>query len=113
MIVLDENIIASQCEQLRGWRFSFRQIGEDLGRKGMDDVEEIIPLLHQLTQPTFFTRDDDFCNRALCHSGYCLAYLSVPKEQAARFIRSLLRHREFNTRAKRMGRVLRVSAASI
>jgi hypothetical protein len=113
MNVLDENIIASQGEQLRRWRISFRQIGQDVGRKGMDDRHQIIPLLHQLSQPTFFTRDTDFYDRALCHAGYCLVVLSVSKEQAAYYIRRFLRHREFNTRAKRQGRVVRVGPTGI
>jgi hypothetical protein len=41
MIVLDENIIASQRERLRAWRVPFRQIGHEIGRQGMEDTEEI------------------------------------------------------------------------
>ncbi len=59
MLVLDENIIESQAQLLRGWRFSPRQIGVDVGRQGMKD-DEVIPLLHSLHQPTFFTRDLQF-----------------------------------------------------
>ena len=113
MNILDENIIASQREQLRAWHISFRQIGHDLGRQGMDDLDEIIPLLHRLRHPTFFTRDPDFYDRPLCHSAYCLVVLSVRKEEAAHYIRSYLRHPEFNTHAKRMGCVARVSPAEI
>jgi hypothetical protein len=58
MIVLDENIVASQRDQLRAWRVSFRQIGREIGRQGMDDTDEIIPLLHRLADPTFFTMAD-------------------------------------------------------
>jgi hypothetical protein len=111
--ILDENIIASQGEQLRGWHIPFRQIGQDIGRKGMDDTSDILPLLHQQSQPTFFTRDDDFYSRTLSHPGYCLAVLSVPRDQAARYLRRFLQHAEFNTRAKRMGRVVRVSSSGI
>jgi hypothetical protein len=109
MIVLDENIVASQREQLRAWRLSFRQIGQEIGRKGLDDTEEILPLLHQLTSPTFFTRDADFYQRALRHPGYCLVILAVPRDHAARAIRRFRRHPRFDTRAKRMGCVVRVS----
>jgi hypothetical protein len=52
VIVVDENIIASQCEQLRAWQIPFQQIGHDLGHPGMDDKEEIIPLLHRLPRAT-------------------------------------------------------------
>jgi hypothetical protein len=41
----------------------------------MLDREEIIPLLHSLRQPTFFTRDRGFYRPGLLHSAYCLVYL--------------------------------------
>ena len=44
-----------------------------------------------------------------CHTRYCLVYLAVAKDEVAPFIRRLLRHREFDTVAKRMGTVVRVS----
>jgi hypothetical protein len=106
--ILDENIIDNQRRQLKSWRLSVLQIGYEVGRKGMKD-REIIPFLHQQSQPTFFTRDDDFYDRKLCHEGYCLVYLDVRKEEAATFIRRLLRHNSFNTKAKRMGKVIRTS----
>jgi hypothetical protein len=84
------------------------QIGFEIGRKGMKD-REIIPFLHQLKQPTFFTRDDDFYERRLCHAGYCLVYLDIRKEEVATFVRRVLRHEAFKTKAKRMGKVIRVS----
>jgi hypothetical protein len=62
---------------------------------------------------TFFTRDLDFYNRALCHSQYCLICLAVGQYEAAAFVRRLLRHSEFKTQAKRMGAVVRVSSAGL
>ncbi len=79
---------------------------------GMKD-DEIIPLLHQLDRPTFFTLDGDFYNRRLCHGGYCLVHLDVEEEMVAEFVRRLLRHRELNTKAKRMGRVIRASTTGL
>ncbi len=108
MNILDENIIDNQRQLLRSWRIAVRQIGYEVGRKGMKD-RDIIPFLHQLRQPTFFTRDDDFYKHKLCHSGYCLVYLDVRKEEVAMFARRLLRHKAFNTKAKRMGNVIRAS----
>ena len=107
MNILDENILSEQRQLLKMWRITSRQIGDDAGRKGMQD-EEIIPLLHRSDRPTFFTRDNDFYRRHLCHSGYCLAYLDVGRYEVANFVRRLLRHRQFGTRAKRMGTVIRV-----
>ena len=93
---------------LRGWRIRARQIGSDVGRAGMGD-DEIIPLLHALDHPTFFTRDRDFLQPWLCHPSYCLVYLDVGQFEAASFVRRVLRHRELNTRAKRSGTVIRAS----
>ncbi|MCI0528720.1 MAG: hypothetical protein L0Y56_14880, partial [Nitrospira sp.] len=108
MNILDENIIESQRQRLRSWGVSIRHVGHDVGRKGMND-EEIIPFLHRLRHPTFFTRGSDFYKRSLCHARYCLVYLDVEKEEVTTFVRRLLRHREFNTEAKRMGTVIRIS----
>jgi len=108
MNVLDENIPANQRELLRSWRVSVRQIGYDLGRKGMLD-EQIIPFLLELRRPTFFTRDFDFYERSLCHAKYCLVCLDVGKYETGVFVRRVLRHPEFDTQAKRMGAVIRVS----
>jgi hypothetical protein len=79
----------------------------------MDDKDDIIPLLHQLPRPTFFTRDAGFYERAMCHPGYCLVALAVSQDEAASYIHRFLRHRRFDTRAKRMGCAVRVSSAAI
>jgi len=71
--------------------------------------QEILALLHRLRRPTFFTRDEDFYARHLCHARYGLIYLAVAKDEVAPFVRRLLRHPEFDTVAKRMGAVVRVS----
>ena len=112
MNIVDENIIDNQCQLLRKWRIPFRQIGDGIGRQGMKD-KEIISLLHGLPRPTFFTRDDDFYNRSLCHSGYCLVYLAIRKDETAVFMRRFLRHKKFNTAAKRTGSVIRVSHSGL
>ena len=108
MNVLDENIPESRRQLLRSWRVRVRQIGNEIGRQGMKD-EEIISLLHQIGPVTFFTRDLDFYHRHLCHANYCLVYLSVGQYEAASFIRRLLKTPTFNTQARRMGKVIRVS----
>jgi hypothetical protein len=112
MILLDENFPESQRQLLRGWRIRPQQVGYETGRKGMQD-EEIIPFLHQLRRPTFFTLDDDFYQRDLCHAGYCLVFINGGQYEAASFVRRILRHRQFNTQAKRMGTVMRVSHIGI
>ncbi len=108
MNVLDENIDRPQRQQLQSWKVHFRHIGTQLGRLGMEDRQQIIPLLHALRRPTFFTLDRDFSQPELCHSGYCLVYLDVEPDEAAAYIRRFLRHPAFRTQAQRMGKVVRV-----
>lgn len=112
MILLDENFPESQRQLLRSWRIRPQQIGYETGRKGMQD-EEIIPFLHQLRRPTFFTLDDDFYERSLCHVGYCLVFINAGQYESASFVRRILRHTQFSTQAKRMGTVMRVSHIGI
>lgn len=108
MNILDENILEDQRRLLMSWRVPFRQIGYEVGRKGMKD-DEIIPFLLSLRQPTLFTMDRDFYNRDLCHMRYSLVYLDVKQSETAMFIRRILRHRELDTQAKRTGALIRVS----
>jgi uncharacterized protein DUF5615 len=112
MNILDENVPEGQRQQLRQRRIHVRQIGVDAGRKGMND-DEIIPLLLQFDRPTFFTFDRDFYCQSLCHDSYCLVYLDIDEENAAHFIQGLLRNRKLNTKAKRMGLVIRVTVPGI
>ncbi len=108
MNILDENIPENQRQLLRSWRVPMRQIGYDVGRQGLKD-SEIIPLLLQLRRATFFSLDSDFYKRDLCHGKYCLVCMDVRKQDAAIFVRRFLQHPQFDTAAKRMGTVARVS----
>ena len=108
MNILDENILSWQGDRLSLMKIRSRQIGVGLGRKGMDDRQQIIPLLHSLRRPTFFTRDHDFYQPDLPHAGYCLVCLDLPPNEVAEYIRRFLRHPSFRTQAQRMGKVVRV-----
>ena len=112
MNLLDENIPENQRQLLQSWRISIRQIGYDVGRKGMKD-DEIISFLQQNRSVTFFTRDLGFYDRRLSHRKYCLVCLATDKYEVAVFVRRLLRHKEFNTERKRMGLVIRASRAAL
>ncbi len=112
MNILDENIPEDQRQLLRSWRIRARQVGHEIGRPGMKDVE-IIPVLHRMKRSTFFTRDLGFYSRRLCHPHYCVACLSVSQYEAASFIRRLLRHPQFKTQTSRLGKVIRVSQSGI
>ncbi len=109
MIVLDYNIIKEQAELLRRRRIHFRQIGVEIGLPSWDDQQEILRYLHNAKQTTFFTRDNDFFRYKLCHSNYCLAVIDAQEYETAAFIRKFLRHPNFRTKAKRCGKVVKLS----
>lgn len=108
MILLDENASEGQRQILRGWRIRVHQIGGDVAQKGVKD-DAIIPLLHQLGNVTFFTRDLGFFHREFVHPRYCLVCLDVRSYEVASFVRRFLRHPRFGTQRKRAGSVIRVS----
>lgn len=110
MNILDENIFAPQRQQLEVWKIRVKQIGVEIGSIGMNDCQQIIPLLHTLRRPTFFTRDQDFYHPWLRHPAYYLVYLDVNPDEAAYFIRRFLRHPDFRTQAHRLGKVVRAHA---
>jgi hypothetical protein len=112
MNLLDENVRVDQRDQLRRWGVRVRQIGHDIGRAGMGDVE-ILTLLHRLKRSTFFTLDNDFANPRLAHPGYCIAFLFVSDDAVAHYVRRVLRHPRLNTQAKRMGTYVQVSFSGI
>jgi hypothetical protein len=112
MFLLDENIAASQRELLRRWK-NIRQIGVEVTRKGLDDQDQIIPLLLRIGRVTFLTRDQGFYPRRLCHASYCIVVLDVRPDDAARVIRAVLRLPEFKTVARRAGIVARASLRTV
>ncbi len=89
MKLLDENIPRRQRLILAGWRIRFRELGEEVGYSGIKDGE-IIPLLHSLRPVTFFTLDNDFYKRHLCHPNYCLVYLDIEENEVAAIVRRFL-----------------------
>jgi hypothetical protein len=106
MLVLDENLPASQRLLLRNCRIRFRVIGEGISFSGATD-ENLIPALHQLPPSTFFTLDSDFYRPDWAHKRYCLVWLNVRALEAAEYIRRFLREPKFDTQAKRAGKVVR------
>lgn len=112
MLVLDENLPAGQRSLLRKWRIRFRSVGGELGKAGMQD-EDLIPMLHRMAHPTFVSLDGDFHRLELVHRRYCLVWLNVRSRDAADFLRKFLRHPLFNTRARRMGKVVRVHSEGV
>jgi len=113
MNILDENIIVSQRRQLQSMGIHFKHIGTDIGQRGMKDRNEIIPLLHTLHRPTFFTHDSDFYDPTLRHKKYALVCLQVKYSEAGDYIRRVLRHPALRTEAQRMGKVIWVQPGGL
>ena len=109
MLVIDENISEIEVWRLREWGVAVRQIGTEVARLSISD-ENILPVLHRLKRPTFFTRDRDFWKPGLRHAGYCLVFLDVMEHEGevAAAIRRFLRHPVFRTHAQRLGKVVRL-----
>jgi hypothetical protein len=112
VLLLDENITAAAERQLRRWRIPVRVITEHFAREGTADAN-LLPILHRLGQPTFFTHDGDFWMPRLCHPRYCIVHLAMEDIEAADYIRRFLRHPQFSTAAKRVGKVIQVRAAGM
>ena len=112
MIILDENIPDKQRLLLARWRIAAHQIGQNLGGKGMTDGM-IIQFPHHTRRSTFFTRDFDYYRRDLRHERYCLVWLDIKAKKVAEYIRRVLRQREYNTQAKRMGSVISAAPSGL
>jgi hypothetical protein len=110
--IVDENVPDEECALLEKWRLRVQKIGKGVGRGAMGD-DDIIPLLHNLDRPTFFTLDAEFYKRRLRHGGYCLVFLDVSDDLVAEYVRRILRHPSLNTKAKRMGLIIRAEPAGI
>ena len=106
MNLLDENIPLDQRDLLRAWGIPCRVVGQDIAQLSIGD-DNLVVLLQHLKQPTLFTRDEDFFERELCHPGYGLFWLDVAPEEAALFVRRVLQHPRFATKASRLGIVAR------
>jgi len=112
LIILDENILDGQRVLLEAWRLARGRSESTSVTKGLRD-EELVVLLRQQRNPTFFTRDAGFYHRNLRHRNYCLVVAKVGQNEVAAFIRRFLRHLDFDTQARRMGRIVWISHAGM
>jgi hypothetical protein len=108
MLIADENISEEEIWRLREAGIPVRLIA-DVAAKSITD-ENVFPVLHSLKQPTFFSKDKDFWKHRLVHADYCLVCLDIPEHEGkvAAYMRRFLAQPDFNTKNKRMGKVVRV-----
>jgi len=108
--VLDENMRRETYEAL-SCRMSFDKVGVGFGQSGWSD-ERIRSELHG-SGKTFHTLDEGYYRPDNCHATYCLVYYDVPRGEVADYIWRFLRHPAFNTHAKRLGKVVKVTSQRI
>ena len=111
--ILDELVHGEVVELLREKHISAVQVGKGWGQSGWLDVEQIIPNLHG-TRCTFHTQDLGFFKSHLAHQTYSIVcYGHIAPHQLAYWIVRFLRHPEFNTHVKRLGKVILVTLDQI
>jgi len=110
--IFDENFSAPLMEIIRTKLASVTQAGKDWGRSGWKDRDQIIPNLHG-SGATFHTLDSGFYDWRLSHRDYCLVYYEISEIELIEYIFRFLHHQNFDTRAKRLGKVIKVSPSQI
>src|SRR4051812_2599954 len=101
--ILDEQVnVSDALVPLQKWAKVQRLTALRAQQKILDD--RVPAILRTVKQPTFLTIDRDFWNRRLCNPDYailCFAVADDQQELIPGYLRSLLRHPEFRTRAAR------------
>ena len=115
MIVLDENLLGLGIEIiLARWYPGAICFITELRPNSVIKDESINVLLQRAAQPTFVTiNETDFWRRLAVTNAFCIVCAAVPDsriEEVAPLIRRLLRHPQFRTKKRRMGRVVRITA---
>ncbi|MBC8233626.1 hypothetical protein H8E77_29110 [bacterium] len=121
--ILDANVEVEHTSQLQQ-PLKVKQIGVHF-LPGSADDERIISLLSRLKTPTFITWDcKDFYHRRRLDKRYCIicslrspttsSYgVDIHRTEFVSVVRKIFRHPLFNTVAKRMGKVIRVTSTHI
>lgn len=118
MIVLDEQLLGRDLdEQIAGWYRGAVCFITDLRPKTVIKDDAIPLLLRAENQPTFVTiNDQDFWRQVPITQKFCVICCVLPDSQAGEIpdrLREVLKHPLFNTKKKRMGKVIRLTAHQI
>ncbi len=118
MIVLDEQLLGRNLEvEIAQWYRGTVSFITDLRPNTVIKDDAIPKLLRQQNQPTFVTiNESDFWQKIAIDHRYCVVCFTLPDSRAHEIpqsLRSLLRRPEFRTKAKRMGKVIRVTGTEI
>ena len=118
MIVFDENMHQrSIMDAVAAW-YRGRVISVTVLRPDTIIKDEAIPtLLRRALYPTFVTTNvDDFWQRVPAHTRYGIVCLVLPDErlqETSSLLRQLFSLPEFKTKARRMGKVVRMSRGQL
>ena len=118
MIVLDEQLLGRQLEiEIAKWYRGRIQFIHELRPHTVVKDDAIPDLLRQQSQPTFVTiNEKDFWRKVAITPHFCMVCFTLPDLRVGEIpplLRSLLQHTEFKTKAKRMGKVIRVSEKEV
>ena len=118
MIVLDEQLLGRHLEaEIARWYRGAVLFIIDLRPNTIIKDEAIPELLRQQSRPTFVTINErDFWRTAAGDHRYCVICFALPDSRAnaiSASLRALLRRPEFRTKARRMGKVIRVTDREI
>ena len=114
MIVLDEQLLGRNIEEmLAKWYRGTVHYIIDLRPHTVIKDDAIPLLLRQQNQATFVTINErDFWRKVAIDNQFCLVCFTLPDSRVAEIpqtLRRLFRRPEFSTKAKRMGKVIRVT----
>ncbi len=118
MIVLDEQLLGRDLErEIAKWYRGKVWFITDLRPQSVIKDEAIPELLRKQNQPTFVTiNESDFWHKIVVDRRYCVACFAWSDARVREIpsaLRLLLRRSEFNTKTKRMGKVIRVADEKI
>jgi len=114
MVVLDEQLLGRNLEiEIAKWYRGTVCFINELRPHTVIKDDAIPGLLRRQNQPTFVTiNEKDFWRKVVITSHYCIVCFTLPDSRAGEIpplLRSLFQRIEFKTKAKRMGKVIRVS----
>ena len=118
MIVLDEQLLGRDIEkQIARWYQGAVCFIMDLRPNTVIKDEAIPKLLQQENQPTFVTiNESDFWRKTAISNQFCVVCFALPDSRAREIparLRTLLDHPLFDTKKKRMGKMIRVAEKEV
>jgi hypothetical protein len=114
MIVLDEQLLGRDLErEIAKWYRGKVMFITDLRPNSVIKDEALPELLRRQIHPTFVTiNEKDFWHKIAVDKRYCVICFAWPDSRVREIpssLRSLVRRPDLNTKAKRMGKVIRVA----